>query len=50
MPLPVLERIYSGQLELPEALAAGAQLAELAHEKRVALLCYERSSARVRTY
>ncbi|MFM5893780.1 MAG: DUF488 family protein [Candidatus Planktophila sp.] len=37
-----LERIYSGQLELPEAIMAGAQLAELAAEKRTALLCYER--------
>lgn len=36
-----LERIYAGQLELPEAIVAGAQLAELAREKRVALLCYE---------
>ena len=39
-----LERIYAGQLELPEALAAGAQLADLAQEKRVALLCYERDA------
>jgi len=37
-----LERIYAGQLELPEAMAAAAELADLAHEKRVALLCYER--------
>lgn len=37
-----LERIYAGQLELPEAMAQGAALAELAAEKRVALLCYER--------
>ncbi|MCW1402859.1 DUF488 domain-containing protein [Novosphingobium sp. MW5] len=37
-----LERIYSGQLELPEAMAQGAALADLAGEKRVALLCYER--------
>ena len=37
-----LERIYAGQLELPEAMAAGAQLAELAGERRTALLCYER--------
>ena len=37
-----LERSYSGQLELPEAIAAGAALAELAAEKRTALLCYER--------
>ena len=40
--LPKLKRIYAGQLELPEAIAAGAELAELAHERRVALLCYER--------
>jgi len=40
-----LERIYAGQLELPEALAAGAQLADLAGEKRTALLCYERAAA-----
>ena len=37
-----LERIYAGQLELPEAMAASAELAELARDKRVALLCYER--------
>lgn len=37
-----LERIYSSQLELPEAMAQGAALADLAGEKRVALLCYER--------
>ena len=40
-----LERIYAGQLELPEAIAAGAELADLAREKRVALLCYERDPA-----
>jgi uncharacterized protein (DUF488 family) len=39
-----LERIYAGQLELPEAMAAGAQLADLAREKKVALLCYERDA------
>jgi uncharacterized protein (DUF488 family) len=39
-----LERIYAGQLELPEAMAAGAELAELAREKKVALLCYERDA------
>lgn len=39
-----LERVYAVQLELPEAIAAGAQLAELAGEKRVALLCYERAA------
>lgn len=36
-----LERIYEGQLELPEAIVAGAQLAELAANRRVSLLCYE---------
>ena len=40
-----LERIYAGQLELPEAIVAGAQLADLAHERRTALLCYERDPA-----
>lgn len=40
-----LERIYAGQLELPEAIAQGAALADLAGEKRVALLCYERDPA-----
>ena len=39
-----LERIYAGQLELPEAMAAGTELADLAREKRVALLCYERDA------
>ncbi|MEO0033465.1 MAG: hypothetical protein RIS94_3223 [Pseudomonadota bacterium] len=39
-----LERVYSGQLELPEAMVAGAGLAELAHERKVALLCYERQA------
>ena len=37
-----LERIYAGQLELPEAIVAGAQMRELAAEKPSALLCYER--------
>lgn len=37
-----LKRIYAGQLELPEAMAQSAQMAELAGEKRSALLCYER--------
>jgi uncharacterized protein (DUF488 family) len=37
-----LQRIYAGQLELPEAMAAGAQMMELAKEKPSALLCYER--------
>jgi uncharacterized protein (DUF488 family) len=37
-----LERIYAGQLELPEAIAQGAQMVALAEEKPSALLCYER--------
>ncbi len=37
-----LQRIYAGQLELPEAMAAGAQMVELAKERPSALLCYER--------
>jgi uncharacterized protein (DUF488 family) len=40
-----LKRIYAGQLELPEAVAAGAQMAGLAEEKPSALLCYERDPA-----
>lgn len=39
-----LERIYEGQLELPEAIAAGARLADMASERKVALLCYEREA------
>jgi hypothetical protein len=38
-------RVYAGQLELPEALAAMAELRLLAGEKRVALLCYEREAS-----
>ena len=37
-----LKRIYSGQLELPEAMAQSAQMLELAREKPSALLCMER--------
>jgi uncharacterized protein (DUF488 family) len=37
-----LERIYSGQLELPEAVLQSAQMLELAREKPSALLCMER--------
>ena len=37
-----LKRIYAGQLELPEAIAQGAQMIELAREKPSALLCFER--------
>ena len=40
-----LRRIYAGQLELPEAMAEGAQMLELAAEKPSALLCYERDPA-----
>ena len=40
-----LRRIYAGQLELPEAIAQGAQMLELAGEKPSALLCYERDPA-----
>lgn len=37
-----LDRIYAGQLALPEALAAAAQLRDLVAETPSALLCYER--------
>lgn len=37
-----LQRIYAGQLELPEAIAQSAQMLELAREKPSALLCMER--------
>ncbi len=37
-----LERIYAGQLELPEAIVAAAQMRDLAAEKPSALLCFER--------
>jgi uncharacterized protein (DUF488 family) len=40
-----LERIYAGQLELPEAIVQSAQMLELAAEKPSALLCYERDPA-----
>ena len=40
-----LERIYAGQLELPEAIAQGAEMLALAAEKPSALLCYEREPA-----
>lgn len=40
-----LRRIYAGQLELPEAMAQGAQMLELAREKPSALLCMEREPA-----
>jgi uncharacterized protein (DUF488 family) len=37
-----LERIYAGQLELPEAIVAVAEMRDLAAERPSALLCYER--------
>ena len=40
-----LERIYAGQLELPEAIAQSALMIELAKEKPSALLCMEREPA-----
>jgi uncharacterized protein (DUF488 family) len=40
-----LERIYAGQLELPEAMAQAGQMLELASEKPSALLCMEREPA-----
>ena len=40
-----LERIYAGQLELPEAMVQAEQMRELAGEKPSALLCYEREPA-----
>ena len=40
-----LKRIYASQLELPEAIAQGAQMLELAAEKPSALLCFEREPA-----
>lgn len=39
-----LARVYAGELELPEAIAAMAGLRALAGEQRVALLCYERAA------
>ena len=40
-----MERIYAGQLELPEAIAQSAQMLDLAQEKPSALLCMEREPA-----
>jgi uncharacterized protein (DUF488 family) len=37
-----LERIYASQLELPEAIAEGAKMLDVAKEKPSALLCLER--------
>jgi uncharacterized protein (DUF488 family) len=38
----VLERVYAGQLELPEAMVEGARMVALAEERPSALLCFER--------
>lgn len=40
-----LERIYAGQLELPEAIVQAERMRELAAERPSALLCYERDPA-----
>jgi uncharacterized protein (DUF488 family) len=40
-----LKRIYAGQLELPEAIAEGARMIELARDRPSALLCFEREPA-----
>jgi uncharacterized protein (DUF488 family) len=40
-----MARIYAGQLELPEAMAQGAQMIALASERPSALLCFEREPA-----
>jgi len=40
-----LEKVYAGQLELPEAQAEGAKMLALAEEKASALLCFERDPA-----
>jgi uncharacterized protein (DUF488 family) len=40
-----MARIYAGQLELPEAIAQGAQMLALADERPSALLCFEREPA-----
>jgi len=40
-----LERVYAGQLELPEAQAASAILLDRADAQPTALLCYEREPA-----
>jgi uncharacterized protein (DUF488 family) len=40
-----MARIYAGQLELPEAIAEGAKMVEMARERPSALLCFEREPA-----
>ena len=41
--IEVLREIYSGQLDLPEAIVQCAQMRALAEEQPIALLCFERS-------
>jgi uncharacterized protein (DUF488 family) len=41
----VLRQIYSGQLELPEAMVQAEQLREMAGERPTALLCFEREAS-----
>lgn len=43
--LAALSRIYAGQLEMPDAMAQGAMLQDLARERKIALLCFERQPA-----
>ena len=43
--LYTLRRIYSAQLDLPEAMVQAAQLRDLAQERPTALLCFERDPA-----
>lgn len=38
----VLERVYSGQMQLPEAMVQAEEMKALAAEKPSALLCFER--------
>ena len=40
-----LERIYAGQLQLPEAMVQAEQMRDFATEKPSALLCFEREPA-----
>ena len=40
-----LERVYDGQLALPEAIVAAEEMKRLAAERPSALLCYERDPA-----
>jgi len=40
--LKTLDRVYSGQLEEPEAIVQAQQMLELAEEKPSSLLCFER--------